>query len=307
MRDVLYRNPAGFRAGVEARIKAEAAATPNRTVDQVRRQFLLQRFLVRVFARPDSPWVLKGGTGLIVRIPGARHSDDIDLLYAEQEALLEDAVADLRRLAERPPEGDFLRFEIAEPVIGGGQDVGHVVAQLKVISYLGTAEYGRFPLDLSLNQRVAEPVELIQPRSVIELPGDKPLPEFVLYPLAEQVADKVCAMYGSYGANRDRPSTRYRDLVDLAIIITPQELDAARTTAALRDEAKRRTLELPMRLSVPGADWEAGYGRVAVGTLLPSELQAVGPALAAVSGCLLPLLVGSLGAGTWNPLRMSWN
>ena len=307
MRDVLYRNPTGFRAGVEARIKAEAAATSHRTVDQVRRQFLLQRFLVRVFASPDSPWVLKGGTGLIVRIPDARHSDDIDLLYSEQVALLEDAVADLRRLVERAPEGDFLRFEIAEPVIGSGQDVGHVVAQLKVSSYLGTVEYGRFPLDLSLNQRAAEPVELIQPRPVIELPGDKPLPEFVLYPLAEQVADKVCAMYGRYGINRDRPSTRYRDLVDLAIIVTTQELDATRTTKALRDEAKRRTLELPMRLSVPGADWETGYVRMAGGTLLPIELQVVSPALAVVSGCLQPLLDGTLTEGTWNPLQMSWN
>jgi predicted nucleotidyltransferase component of viral defense system len=307
MRDVLYRNPVGFRAGVEARIKAEAAATSHRTVDQVRRQFLLQRFLIRVFASPEGPWVLKGGTGLIVRIPGARHSDDIDLLYSEQEALLEKAVADLRRLVERAPEGDFLRFEIAEPVLGRGQDVGHVVAQLKVSSYLGTLEYGRFPLDLSLNQRAVEPVELIQPLPVIELPGDKPLPEFVLYPLAEQVADKLCAMYGSYGINRDRPSTRYRDLVDLAIIITTQELDAARTARALRDEAGRRNLMLPMTLSVPGADWETGYGRVARGTLLSIDLHAVGPALAAVAGCLQPLLDGTLAEGTWNPLQLSWN
>jgi hypothetical protein len=292
---------------VEARIRAEAAAASHRTVEQVRRQFLLQRFLVRVFASPDGPWVLKGGAGLSVRIPGARHSDDIDLLYSEHEALLDNAVADLRRLVRRAPEGDFLRFEIAEPVLGSGQDLGHVVAQLKVISYLGTIEYGRFPLDLSLNQRTVEPVELIQPRQVIELPGDKPLPEFVLYPLAEQVADKVCAMYGRYGINGDRPSTRYRDLVDLTIIITTQELDATRTAAALRDEGERRALELPMRLSVPGADWETGYGRVSAGTLLSSRLQAVTPALAAVSDCLQPLLEGTLAEGTWDPFQMSWN
>lgn len=107
MREVPYRNATSFRAGVETRIKAEAAVTPHRTVDQVRRQFLLQRFLVRVFASPDSSWVLKGGTGLIVRIPGARHSNDIDLLYAEQEALLENAVTDLRRLAEQAPQETF--------------------------------------------------------------------------------------------------------------------------------------------------------------------------------------------------------
>lgn len=307
MRDEPYRSAAAFRAGVETRIKAEAAATPNRTVDQVRRQFLLQRFLVRVFANPDSPWVLKGGTGLIVRIPGARHSNDIDLLYAEHEALLANAVADLRRLAEQPT-GDFLRFDITEPVIGGGQDFDHVIAQLKVISYIGTAEYGgRFPIDLSLNQRAAEPVELIQPRSVVELPGSEPLPQFVLYPLAEQVADKLCAMYGNYGRDRDQPSSRYRDLVDLAIIVTNQELDAARTAEALRDEAKRRDLELPTQLTAPSADWESGYRQVASGTLLPPELQSLNTALATVAGCFEPLLVGTRAEGTWRPHRLSWS
>lgn len=307
MRDVPYRNAAAFRAGVETRIKAEAASTRNRTVDQIRRQFLLQRFLVRVFANPDGPWVLKGGTGLIVRIPGARHSNDIDLLYAEHQALLADAVADLRRLAEELPKGDFLRFDIADPVLGGGQDGDHVVAQLRVTSYLGTAKYGgRFPIDLSLNQRAAEPVELVQPQPVVELPGSEPLPRFVLYPLAEQIADKLCAMYGKYGRDRNQPSSRYRDLVDLAIIIANQELDAARTAEALRDEAERRDIELPRKLTAPSTNWDAGYQQVAAGTLLPPELQTLSAALAIVAGCVEPLITGGVAEGIWNPHQMRW-
>ena len=47
MRDEPYRNAAAFRNGVETRIKAEARASSLRSVEQVRRQFLLQRFLVR--------------------------------------------------------------------------------------------------------------------------------------------------------------------------------------------------------------------------------------------------------------------
>lgn len=305
MRDEPYRTAASFRAGVEARIKAEARASSFRTIEQVRRQFLLQRFLVRVFAASNAPWVLKGGTGLIVRIPGARHSDDIDLLYPRPEAIVAEAVADLRRLAHAAPAGDFLRFEVGDPRIGNGQGVDHVVAQAKVIAYLGVAEYGRFPVDLSLNQRIAEPVERIQPRPVVELPGAEPLPEFVVYPLAEQVADKLCAMYGRYGGELDLPSTRYRDLVDLVIILTDQELDAVRTAEALREEAKRRDLELPTKLTAPSELWRDGYAKTAAGTMLPPTLRTLEPALNVVASCFAPLLRGVM-EGTWDPAELRW-
>ncbi|MBA2324515.1 MAG: nucleotidyl transferase AbiEii/AbiGii toxin family protein [Pseudonocardiales bacterium] len=52
-----------------------------RTYNQVALEFALQRFLARVFADADSPWVLKGGTSLLVRLAGARHSRDLDLLH----------------------------------------------------------------------------------------------------------------------------------------------------------------------------------------------------------------------------------
>jgi hypothetical protein len=306
MTDKPYRNTNAFRIGVEAGVKAAAIANPNRSTDQVRRQFLLQRFLVRVFAQPDSTWVLKGGTGLLVRIPGARHSGDIDLLYPEHEALLDEVIAELRRIAGQAPTGDYLRFQIGEPQPRTGQDLDHVVAQLKVVSYIGAAEYGGwFPIDLSLNQRTAEPVERIQPRAIVTLPGTEPMPEFVLYPLPDQVADKLCAMYGSYGLGQ--PSSRFRDLVDLALIVTTQPLDAMRTARALQDEAKRREVELPLRLTAPSAQWRAGYQRIAVDTILPQPLQVLVAALTVVGRCLEPLLRGEITEGTWDPDQARWD
>lgn len=307
MRDEPYRDAAGFRTGVETRLKTEARAKPRLALQDLRRQFVLQRFLARVFAKPDTRWVLKGGTGLIVRIPGARHSNDIDLVNPQPDVMVDDAVADLRELAKHAPAGDFFRFEIADPTYGTGQDMSHVIAQVKVMPYLGTAEYaGRFPIDLSLNQRKAEPVELVQPRPVIDLPGAEPLPAFALYPLAEQVADKLCAMYGRYGRDGDRASTRYRDLVDLTLVVTTQELDAARTAAALKDEAGRRSLELPRRLTAPGGDWHANYPKIAAETILPSRMHALEVALEIVAVCIEPLLDSTVVKGTWDPDRLQW-
>lgn len=215
-------------------------------------------------------------------------------------------MADLRRLAKAVPAGDYLRFELTDPQLGGGQGADHMVAQVKVVAFIGVAEYGRFPVDLSLNQRVAEPVERVRPHPVVELPGSDPLPEFLLYPLAEQIADKVCAMYSRYGREQDQPSTRYRDLVDIAIIVTHRELEAVRVAEAVRDEAERRDVSLPDRLIAPSPQWRIGYRQSASGTILPPALQELDGALAAVGICLEPLLAGTA-EGLWDPLGFRWN
>jgi Nucleotidyl transferase AbiEii toxin, Type IV TA system len=69
-----------FERSLSDRLKQRAAARLGASANQVRREYYLQRFLARVFAQPDGPWILKGGTGLLVRLPEARHSQDIDLL-----------------------------------------------------------------------------------------------------------------------------------------------------------------------------------------------------------------------------------
>ncbi|MFF0264699.1 nucleotidyl transferase AbiEii/AbiGii toxin family protein [Kribbella sp. NPDC004536] len=159
-------------------------------------------------------------------------------------------------------------------------------------------------MDLSLNQRAAEPVDWEQPRPVVELPGADPLPRFALYPLPEQMADKLCAMYGRY---RDMPSSRYRDLVDLTLIVTTHELDAAQTLRALRGEAGRRGIELPDALTSPGPSWSHGYRGSAVETSLDPELQSLDAALSLVGHCLGPLLAGARTTGRWNPTQLAWD
>ncbi|KXX62428.1 hypothetical protein AZG88_29450 [Rhodococcus sp. LB1] len=46
----------------------------------VRRRFVIARFLTRVFDADPDGWILKGGIGMMVRLPQARYSKDIDLL-----------------------------------------------------------------------------------------------------------------------------------------------------------------------------------------------------------------------------------
>jgi Nucleotidyl transferase AbiEii toxin, Type IV TA system len=108
---------AAFRASVRDRLKTEAKKS-GRPVKELQREFVLQRFLSRVFAAADSPWVLKGGAGLLIRLPGARYSQDLDLLHPSEN--LETAIEELKELS-RGPGGDPFSFVVRDPVkMSGG-------------------------------------------------------------------------------------------------------------------------------------------------------------------------------------------
>ena len=62
------------------------------------RQALRDRFLCRVFSDPDERFILKGGSGLLARIPNGRATRDIDFTTASRESS-EAALAALVALA----------------------------------------------------------------------------------------------------------------------------------------------------------------------------------------------------------------
>ena len=86
------------------------------------------------------------------------------------------------------------------------------------------------------------------------------LPVFRLYPLADQIADKAAAMYEKHGGT-GAPSNRYRDLADLILLISVEEIDAALLIAALRsrEQHARNPVALPAALHAPGPGWSDGY------------------------------------------------
>jgi predicted nucleotidyltransferase component of viral defense system len=292
-------SPAAVRRSLGDRLRAEAKHRGRPTGD-VRREFVFQRFLARLFTDPDCQWVLKGGTGLLVRIREARYSKDIDLVVPGEAFDLDDAVDSLRADI-RTDTGDHLTFAINSVTRPSGGQSG---AMLRVTCYTGATPFERFTIDVSTRTNVVAQLDRVRPQQVIEIAGAEPLPEFVLYPLPDQIADKVCAMYGRYGAT-NMPSTRYRDLVDLVLIATTNELDAVLTIRALQGETARRGCTLPAQIEDPGPEWQASYARIARESNLPKELQALDGALEAAGACLNPIMAGTA-TGTWNPDTKRW-
>lgn len=246
---------------------------------QIRRRLVMERFVARVFAEPDSGWVLKGGAGLLLRLPNARYSKDIDLYYAENT--LEAALQELAVAAGRDIDG--FRFDLTNRQPLKGVD-GVTVS---VTARIGVRTFDRFTIDLSTHLNPVTPDEH-QPTPIIDHPN-LAVPTVLLYPIAEHVADKVCAMYyRQYGGAA--PSSRYRDLVDLVLIVDQYPIDQPRTTAAIAVEARRRAMTLPSAMVPPGPQWPRGYREEAQRTgLISAELQLLDVALDHVGSVLGPM------------------
>lgn len=288
-----YATANAFRRALEDRLKTEAKAR-GRHLEELRREFLFQRFLALVFSSPDPRWVLKGGAGLLMRLVEARFSKDLDLLHLT-EVSVDAAIAELRALTT-PRDGDHLTFIIGDAITYSRTNP---VAQISVTAYIG-ATYGAFPIDLAREPHLLATPEPVRPTPVVTVPGLSELPEVVVYPLPDQVADKVCAMYELYG-DLHSPSSRYRDLIDLALITSTCELDAAPTLLALRSESARRGMQLPTQMVTPGPAWTTGYPANARKTQLDQSLHKLEASLTAVGRCINPLLDGSRTTGKWHP------
>lgn len=124
------------------------------------------------------------------------------------------------------------------------------------------------------------------------------------YPLVDHVADKVVAIYELHGRDR-RPSTRYRDLVDLVAIVAGASVPGNAQTTAIRSEFDRRGVVLPDHFDVPDRVlWEAGYAAEARRSLLRLALT-LDEALAVVRPFLDPVLYGTA-VGSWDKESRAW-
>jgi hypothetical protein len=124
------------------------------------------------------------------------------------------------------------------------------------------------------------------------------------YPLADHVADKIAATYERHGKD-GRPSTRYRDLVDLVAIVTGASVAANAQLVALRSEFDRRGLTVPNRFDVPDRElWRRGYAAEARRSLLGTA-RTLDDALAVVRPFTDPLFRGTA-AGSWDRDSSAW-
>lgn len=239
---------------------ANAANISGQPSQRVRRRLAFQRLLVRM---ADSGWVLKGGYCLEARLAGqARATQDIDFVrrgaWPSEDALLEelDAVFATARW------DDGFAFEALSARQMRSVDDPAPAWRVKVASRVDGALFEPLTLDVVTQfDEVADAVErLVIPPPVTAVGLDDVVVAAV--DVHQHAAEKFHAMGRLYAG--DRPSSRVKDLVDLALLseaglLTDQARLAERLVVVhrLRDDASP-----PAELPRPPSEWVDGYVRM---------------------------------------------
>jgi predicted nucleotidyltransferase component of viral defense system len=268
-----------------------------------------RRLIARVFHGPGADnWVLKGGQALLVRWQTARYSTDVDLLSTEQTTdaavaaliaaaaqRLNDEIWFAHRSTSAQTHADRPTRKVVFMAMFEQAPLGHLVSVDVVAA--------------THRPRGAITTEPLQPAFATDC---APWPAARVYPVEDHVADKICAMYELYRTGGN-PSTRYKDLVDLALFAVKTTLPGAETHRILWDEvAVRRgrgmVLELPATFTVPDPrSWAGGYRQVARNVRdLPEELRTLEGVHLLADAFITPLLQPDPPAGRWRPADRTW-
>ena len=296
-----YQTPAAVESAI--RSAAQKAARNDKslsTQERIRLEYF-HRFLCRIFSEtPTDAWLLKGGTALLARVASARATSDVDLF--NQRHSLAAALTELRRLAALDL-GDFFRFEYVSHTdsLGGKQQAYTEGIRVSFDVYLGVNKKDRLNVDLVVKAVTTETPETIIPSNVLTLPK-LPQCEYRLYPLVDQMADKVCATLSLYNGHS---STRVKDLVDLVVLTLTQTIDGGSLEVAITREAASRGLPLPETFTVP-PDWDASYRRPASPIPDCKDHLTVALATSLVNALLEPVLAGKAKGLRWDPGIRAW-
>lgn len=251
MTDEHYPNGLAVEQAIKTAAKHEHQLNPQRDINDIIRQMHYDRFLCRIFSEGEqSEWVLKGGSAMLARIPTTRRTLDADLF--QEGYNLQQSLEDLKRLASVDLHDFFsFTFESAKPIAQGDNQPYLDGYRVSFMARLGTKQLASLHIDLVTHRGALRDVEVMTPNNRVPLGKELETYPYRLYPIANQIADKSCAVIERING---RESTRIKDLVDLVTIITTQDCDADLLLEALRSECGKRRLPFPFEFHIP-SNW----------------------------------------------------
>ncbi len=297
-----YPTAKGVEDAIKAAAKRASADDPALTTSERIRLEYFNRFLSRVFSDgPDSEWVLKGGTGMLARVASTRATLDIDLYRGGYG--LEEALEDLRRRAERDL-GDHFRFVYTghRAILAGEAQPYTDGYRVEFDTYIGAQKKGSIGVDLSTGAGLTAKPTITAPASALDLPRLVGF-EYRLYPVVDQIADKVCATMQRYD---DRPSSREKDVVDIVVLAVTQDIDGTALTRAIRTEISRRGMD-PIEHFVVPAEWGPAYRKLARRVPHCADVVDIDAAQELASALVDPALEGTAGVLTWRATTRRWS
>lgn len=270
----IYKSPKAFRTALETRINA-ISRKEGVDIQRIRKQISYDRLLARLFLNKPSPWLLKGGYAMQLRVQNARATRDVDI--AMKEILLNDGedmgLALLALLQENVAHDlpDYFEFIVSGPI----QDLDAAPyggARFQVETRVDGRTFEKFHLDVGVGDVWLEPMDTLESKDWLAFAGI-PTQSFPAISKEQQFAEKLHA----YTLPRQAGVTnsRVKDLVDMVLLISSGSLDSERLKSVIFATFKRRATHEPVAaLVAPPDTWLKPYSVLAAESGISPDLAA---------------------------------
>ena len=267
-----YQTPVALRRALEDRIMA-LVGKEGGDIQRLRRQVAFDRLLCRLFRDGSSPWLLKGGYAMELRIRSARTTRDIDLALRKSAAIPKEwnveTVTVMLRQAAAINLADGFEFTIGQASLDldaapyGG-------ARFTVLAQMAGRQFAQFHLDVSSGDVLREPYEILEGRDWFGFIG-LPHARVPAVSSEEQFAEKLHAFTLP---RTGRENTRVKDLVDLVLLIEQTKLDTALLGKSIHETFQRRnTHSIPTTLAPPPKSWSVRFSEMAEECGIDANIQ----------------------------------
>ena len=295
MTNSIYKTPAEFDRAVK-----KAASKSEGDTGERYRQALRDRFLCRVFSDSENRFILKGGSGMLARVPNARATRDADFATRKNES--PDEIVNALNELLAVDMGDYCRFVLTRREESKDDNGYSRLLKLRYATYIGDEEKDPVLVDLSLDCEVTLQPEKLTPANRLDVPGLE-VQDYLVYSIEDQLADKLCAIAETH--HRGWRSSRMKDLTDVIAYALTQSPSSDGLSAAIANECARRSMGVPQEFEAPG-EWNAGYWSFSLKTKTPEEYQSFDRSCSLASELFGPILKGQIDNKKWNPDTLAW-
>ena len=256
-----YSTPAAMRTALEERLNRTGQGN-NQDIMRLRRQVAFDRFLARVFTgRESSPFVLKGGYALEMRLHNARTTKDIDICINDHKGGIAEGSDGLRKMmlqAAAIDLGDFFEYAVGESIL----DLENALYggfRFPVECRMAGRRFAHFNIDIAAGDVWLDTHEELNGKDWLDFAGIS-APKIPAISTEQQFAEKI----HSYSLPRQTPNSRTKDLVDMVLLIEKCPLNPERLREAIKKTfLRRKTHEVPTELENPPESWQTRYKTMA--------------------------------------------
>jgi predicted nucleotidyltransferase component of viral defense system len=261
MRNSIFKNSQDFRKSLEMRLQ-KASKEKGIDLQRIRRQVAFDRLLARFFTPLETPFFLKGGYAMELRLSSARATKDIDLTYLQRvknqgDVLSALILSDLQKLASTDL-GDYFSYALGEAQLDL-DNAPYGGARYPVSTFIDGKLFVRFHLDVGGDVLTSSTETLTTP-DWLNFCGIS-APRVKIISIEQQFAEKIHAYTLPRG---DKPNSRVKDLIDILLLMKMRTLNLGTLNMNLQKVFKiRNTHALPSQLPTPPLEWTQPYSNLA--------------------------------------------